>query len=199
MMSLKPSVPERLCLMRLSSPSSVAQADLQPLGADWLDHEIDRARAHRRDDVVDAAVRGLDDDRRGDGVAAQPRENAEAVEVRHHQIEDHAVDAGAVRSGEQCRSRVAAFCGDHLVAEFLHHAFEEPALHGIVIDDEDGHRFLGGLDGGTLCRFGAISPRGLNEPLISGNAKSPDFTEVFVGLPWLPANCRLIEVCLACC
>ena len=117
----------------------VAQAHLQPLGADRLDHEIDRARAHRRDDVVDAAMRGLDDDRRGDGVAAQPREHAEAVEVRHHQIEDHTVDARAVRAGEQRRRRVAAFCRDHLVAEFLHHAFEEPALHGIVIDDEDGH------------------------------------------------------------
>ena len=97
----------------------VAQAHLQPLGADRLDHEIDRARAHRRDDVVDAAMRGLDDDRRGDGVAAQPREHAEAVEVRHHQIEDHTVDARAVRAGEQRRRRVAAFCRDHLVAEFL--------------------------------------------------------------------------------
>ena len=84
-------------------------------------------------------MRGLDDDRRGDGVAAQPRKHAEAVEIRHHQIEDHAVDARAVRPGEQRRRRVAAFCRDHLVAEFLHHAFEEPALHGIVIDDENGH------------------------------------------------------------
>ena len=117
----------------------VAQADLQPLGADRLDHEIGRPRAHRRDDVVDATVRGLDDDRHRDGVVAQPRQHAETVKVRHDQIEDHTIDAGAVGSGEQRRCRVAAFRRDHLVAELLHHAFEEPALHGIIIDDENGH------------------------------------------------------------
>ena len=68
-MSLKVSVPARLRLMRCSSPSSalvgerVAQRHLQPLGADRLDHEIGRAGAHRRDDIVDAAMRGLHDHR----------------------------------------------------------------------------------------------------------------------------------------
>ena len=69
MMSLKPSVPERLCFdarelaFERAGIERVAQADLQPLDADRLDHEIDGAGAHRRHHIVDAAVRGLHDHR----------------------------------------------------------------------------------------------------------------------------------------
>ena len=45
----------------------VAQRDLQPLGADRLDHEIDGAGAHRGDDIVDAAMGGLHDHRDASG------------------------------------------------------------------------------------------------------------------------------------
>ena len=68
-MSLKVSVPERLRLRRWISLSSALAASalrkrhLQALDADRLDHEIGRARAHRRDHVVDAAMRGLHDHR----------------------------------------------------------------------------------------------------------------------------------------
>ena len=85
----------------------VAQADLQAFGADRLDHEIDRAGAHRRDDIVDAAVRGLHDHRHIDRSLAQSRQDAETVEVRHHQIEDHAIDPRAVGAGEQRQRGVA--------------------------------------------------------------------------------------------
>ena len=74
----------------------VAQAHQQPLDSDRLDHEIDRAGAHRGDDVVDAAVSGLHDHRHIDRGLAQPRQDAEPVEVRHDQIEDHTIDARAV-------------------------------------------------------------------------------------------------------
>ena len=50
----------------------VAQRDLQPFGADRLDHEIGRARPHRGDDIVDAAVRGLHDHRNGKPRLAHP-------------------------------------------------------------------------------------------------------------------------------
>ena len=102
-MSLKVSVPARLRLMRCNSPSSalvgerVAQRHLQPLGADRLDHEIDRARAHRRHHVVDAAMRGLHDHRHAQAGLAHARQHAEAVEIGHHEVEHHAVDARAVR------------------------------------------------------------------------------------------------------
>ena len=75
----------------------VAQRHLQPLGADRLDHEIGRARAHRGDHVVDAAVGGLHDHRHGEAGLAHPREHAEPVEIGHHQIEHDRVDARAVR------------------------------------------------------------------------------------------------------
>ena len=75
----------------------VAQRHLQPLGADRLDDEIDRAGAHRRDHVVDAAVRGLHDHRNGEAGVAHLGQHAEAVEVGHHEIEHDAVDGAASR------------------------------------------------------------------------------------------------------
>ena len=44
----------------------VAQTHLQALRTDRLDDEVDGARAHGRDDIVDAAVRGLHDHRHAD-------------------------------------------------------------------------------------------------------------------------------------
>ncbi len=104
MMSLKPSVPDWLFFIRCqfaferAGVERVAQADMQPLGADRLDHEIDRAGAHRRDHIVDAAMRGLHDHRHVDRRLAHFGEHAEPVEIRHHQIEDHAIDPRAVRA-----------------------------------------------------------------------------------------------------
>ena len=118
----------------------VAQADQHALGARRLDDEIDRAGAHRRDHVVDAAMRGLHDHRYGDGGLAQSGENAETVEVRHYQVENDAIDTRAVRPGEQRQCGVAIVERDRLIAELLQHALEQPALHRIVVDDEDGHQ-----------------------------------------------------------
>ena len=114
----------------------VAQADLEAFGADRLDHEIDRAGAHRRNDVIDAAMRGLHDDRQLVAGLAQPSEHAESVEIRHHQIEDHAIDPAAVRQGKQLQRRVAVVERERLVAEFLQHALKQAALNRIVVDDE---------------------------------------------------------------
>ena len=143
MMSLKVSVPERLRLMRWISLSSALVASalrkrhLQPLGADRLDHEIGRARAHRRDHVVDAAMRGLHDHRNGDAGLAHAGEHAEAVEIGHHEIEHDAVDRAAVGAGQQLGRGVAAVGDDDLVADARDHVFEQPALHRIVVDDEN--------------------------------------------------------------
>ena len=114
----------------------VAQADLQPLGADWLDDEIDGAGAHRRDHVVDAAMGGLHDHRQLDAGLAQPRQHAQPIEVRHHQIEDHAIDPAAVRQTEQLQRRIAVVERERLVAELLQHAFKQAALDRVVVDDE---------------------------------------------------------------
>ena len=71
----------------------VAQRDLQALGAGRLDHEIGGAGAHGRDHIVDAAMGGLHDDRNVAARLAHARQHAEPVEIGHHQIEHHAVDA----------------------------------------------------------------------------------------------------------
>ena len=119
----------------------VLDRDRQPLGADRLDHEIERARPHGRDHGLDRAVRGLHDGRDGDLALA------------------HAAPAPPCRRGRaSTRSRISRSIGfgpapraarapprrlDHLglVAEAAHHGFEQAALNGIVVDDEDcgGH------------------------------------------------------------
>ena len=78
----------------------IAQRDLQPLGADRLHDEIDRAGAHRRHHRVDAAMRGLHDDRDAEPGVAHAREHAIAVEIGHHEVEDDAVDPRSVRTGQ---------------------------------------------------------------------------------------------------
>ena len=69
---------------------------------------------------------------------AHARQHAEAVEVGHHQIEDDAVDALGVGAEQQCAGGVAALGGERLIAEALHHGFEQAALNRIVVDDEHG-------------------------------------------------------------
>jgi hypothetical protein len=160
-MSLKLSVPVRLRFNRWNSVSSaLTDSALRsetcsrsaPTG---FNHEIGRAGAHRRHHGVDAAMRGLHDHRIGQAGIAHAREHAVAVEVGHHQVEDDAIDARAVRAG-QCRDgRVAAVGGHHLVAETPRHGFEQAALHGIVVDDQDqfGHRHSGCTDlGRTMAQ-----------------------------------------------
>ena len=119
----------------------VAQADLKPLRARRLDDEVRGAGAHCRHHIVDAAVRGLHDHRDGAAGLAHLRQHAEPVEIRHHQIEHHAVDAGGLRSGQESCRGVAAVERLRSIAEALHHGLEQPALNRIVIDDENagGH------------------------------------------------------------
>ena len=121
----------------------VAQTDVQALGADRLDHEVDGARAHRGDDIVDAAVCGLHDHRHRDRGLPHLRQHAKPVEIRHHQVEDDAIDARAVRRVEQRQRGIAVVADQRLVAEFLQHAFEQAALHRIVIDNKDRHHSPG--------------------------------------------------------
>ena len=48
-----------------------------------------------------------------------------------------------------------------LVFELVQRGFQEPALHRIVIDNEDGHAFPGPRTARTLSRFGALCGRRL--------------------------------------
>ena len=105
----------------------IAQRDLQALGADRLDHEIGRARAHRRDHIVDAAMRGLHDHRNRMPRSRILREHAKTVEIGHDQIEHDGIDGRAVSSVRQRDRGIAAFGDARLVAELAHHVVERAA------------------------------------------------------------------------
>ena len=61
-----------------------------------------------------------------------------------------------VVAGQNARGLVAAFGHDRLVAELAHHVLDQPALHRIVVDDENTLWHFNPLMSG-LCRFGAVS------------------------------------------
>ena len=142
-MSLKVTAPplraERFASTSSASTfSALAIAVLQPLRRGRLDDEIEGAVAHRRDHGFDAALRGLDDHRDRDAALAHRLQHADAVEAGHGEVEHDGRDIAAGRGFERGQCRLAAI-GDHrLVAEFRHGGLEQPALHGIVIDYEDG-------------------------------------------------------------
>ncbi len=114
----------------------VAKRDLEPLQANRLDHEIGRARAHRRDHIVDATMGRLHDDGDAETRFADFRQDAHAVEAGHHEIEDDAVD-GRVRGGEGGDRRIAGVHHDRLIAAFLHHVVDQPAGYSVVVGDQN--------------------------------------------------------------
>ena len=80
---------------------------MQAFGADRLNHEIKGARTHGGDDIVDTAVCGLHDDRHPDPCLAHARQNAKPVKLGHHQVEDDAIDARALRPLQQREPGIA--------------------------------------------------------------------------------------------
>ncbi len=122
-------------------PEGVLDRHLKPLGPDRLDDEIRRARAHRRNDRLDRAVRGLNDRGDRDVALAHAREHPHAVEIGHHQIENEQADrrpVGRLQAGER---RFTRFERLDVVAESPRHRLQQAALDGIVVDNEDegGH------------------------------------------------------------
>ena len=79
---------------------------------------------------------GLHDHRDGQASVAHARQDTEAVEVRHHQVENDAVNSRCIRSGEQFDRGIAAFGDKRLITETLDHGFEEATLNRIVVDDK---------------------------------------------------------------
>ena len=143
-MSLKVSVPARLRLMRASSPSSALVASA--LRSDTCRRSAptglttkSAAPARMADDhVVDAAVRGLHDHRDASSPASRirastPRPSRSGI-TRSSTTQSM---RRAVGAGEQRGGRSPPSASDRLVAELAHHVVEQPALHRIVIDDEN--------------------------------------------------------------
>ncbi len=114
----------------------VAQRHLQPLEADRLDDEVVRAGAHRRDDIVDAAMGGLHDDRKRDAGFAKLCQHAHAVEAGHDEVQHHGIDARLAVADEVRDGRVAGVDGHGLIARPLHHVLDQPPLHRIVVRNQ---------------------------------------------------------------
>ena len=115
----------------------IAQRDLQPFDADGLHHEILGARAHRRNHIVDAAMGGLNDDGDVETGVADFGQYAHAVEAGHHQIEHHGIDNRRVQGGQLGDGGVATVDDNCHVAAFLHHVFDQTALHRVVVGDQN--------------------------------------------------------------
>ena len=151
MMSLKPSVPDRLCLMRLSSPSSALV--LSAL----------RKLTCRRSAPTGLTTKSMAPARMAETTLSMPpcavctitgtlipawRNLASTPRPSRFGMTRSRITQSirAPSAAAQQRQRGVAVVARHrLVAEFLQHAFEQPALHRIVVDDENGHQFLGGL------------------------------------------------------
>ncbi len=117
----------------------VLDRHLQAFGAGRLDDEVQRAGAHRLDDGVDAALRREHDHRQVGPVRPDLLQHAHAVEVGHHQIEQHEVDRLAALGIQQdVDAFLAAARGHHAIAGARDQGLEQPALRRIVVDDEDG-------------------------------------------------------------
>ena len=115
--------------------------DFEALGRGRLDDEVDRAGAHRRDGGIERAVRGLHDDRRACRHGRYAPQDLHAVHAGHDEVEQHEGDRALVGRLHDLDSLLATLGGLGVVAEALDGFFEDAALGGIVIDDQDklGH------------------------------------------------------------
>ena len=93
------------------------------------------------DGGVDRAVRGLHDDGRRAGLLRDAPQHLHAVHAGHDEVEQHEGDGAMIRAFQDVQGLLAALGGLGLVAETLDGFFEDAALGGIVVDDQDelGH------------------------------------------------------------
>ena len=80
---------------------------------------------------------GLDDDGDVEAGLADLGQHAHAVETGHHEIEHDGVDSRPIRRGQDGDGGIAAIDDNGLVAAFLHHVFNQTALYGIVVGDQN--------------------------------------------------------------
>ena len=140
----------RLAQLQLLAPQLVAGAVAQRLllesrrdaGAqqrriERLEDEVLRAQLDAADDRFDFAERGNDHDRQivDAAVRLEPLEHAEAVELRHHDIEQHEIEIPAFdrRQGLDPVGRLL----DLVDAEALQPAHQQVPVLRHVIDDQD--------------------------------------------------------------
>ncbi len=115
---------------------AVAHADDDPLGARRLDEEVLGPGLHGLDHSVDAAARGQHHGRSRDPAGAGGLQEVQPTHVRHDQVEDHHV--GRQARGQTVQRRLAPVRLHDREALALEHRLHQPALGGVVVDDQDG-------------------------------------------------------------
>src|SRR5262249_6737976 len=139
------SVPSCLRLSRCNSPASTLVASAlrsetckRSAFAGLTTKSVAPAR-RAGNHIIDPTMRGLYDHRDGQPGLAHPRQHVKPIEIGHHQIEHHGVNALCFGARQELDCCNAAF-GDHwLIAETLDHCFEQATLNRIVVGDE--HNF----------------------------------------------------------
>ena len=82
---------------------------------------------------------GLHDHRNIEAGISHESQDAQPVEIGHHQVEDHGVDL-RVGAGEKLDRHIAAVRDDCQVAKALDCGFKQATLDRIVVDDEHDFR-----------------------------------------------------------
>ncbi len=112
---------------------------LQAFGRDRLDHEVEGTGAHGGDDGIDPGLRRLHDDGGADATLPHGPEHRQPIRFRHDEVEHD--DREILRcAGETLQRRLAAVRADDLAPRPRNRCFEQPALDGIIIDDQDTTR-----------------------------------------------------------
>ncbi|MNH92063.1 hypothetical protein D3C73_446340 [compost metagenome] len=119
----------------------VGDGGRDPFRRDRLDDEIESPCPHGLNDIFDAALSGLHDDRGLDAHLAQCGEEGKPVHFRHHQVEhdDIHIAAGAA---EKIQRDLPVFGQMRDITLPLDCILQKAALNGIVIDDKDMSRHL---------------------------------------------------------
>ena len=81
---------------------------------------------------------GLHDDGDGQSRFTNFCEHAQSVEAGHHEIENDGIDRLRIGSGQQGYGGVAAVDHERLIAALLHHVFNQTALYGVVVGNQNG-------------------------------------------------------------
>ena len=121
----------------------VADGNRDALRTRGFHEEIAGAGAHRFDRGIDSALRGQHDDGKSFMCRAQFAEDCHAVHVGHHEIEQQELYLLAARSVQKVESRLTAGSRDDMHARPRNGRFEQPALYGIVVNNQNCLRHVG--------------------------------------------------------
>ena len=120
------------------APQQRAQPREELLERERLDEVVVGARVETGDPVAHGAARREHQDRHRVAVGADTACDLEPVDHGQHHVEHDGIGGGVHESGQPLR---AVLCHDQLVALALEGPHQRVAHGGLVLDDQDSHRF----------------------------------------------------------